>query len=103
MTGTANTTVLPGVREVTGATESEPHSGARRSAPVIVLNRSLDESIRIGEAIQITVVAIRSDHVRLGITAPREIPVHRQEVAQRIARDRRAVRARSRRGPGPGR
>ena len=83
--------------------ELEPHAGARRSAAEIVLSRSLDESIQIGEAIQITVVAIRSDHVRLGITAPREIPVHRQEVAQRIARDRRAGRARWRRRPGPGR
>jgi carbon storage regulator len=83
--------------------ELEPCAGARRRAPGIVLSRRLDESIQIGEAIQITMVAIRSDHVRLGITAPREIPVHRQEVAERIARDRRADRARSRRCPGPDR
>jgi len=52
---------------------------------MLVLSRNTDESIVIGNDITITVVAIRGDKVRLGIDAPREIPVHRLEVYQAIA------------------
>jgi carbon storage regulator len=56
---------------------------------VLVLSRQLDESIVIGDNVVITVVDIRGDKVRLGIEAPGEIPVHRQEVYQAIQRDSR--------------
>ena len=52
---------------------------------MLVLSRNTDESIVIGNDITITVVAIQGDRVRLGIDAPREIPVHRLEVYQAIA------------------
>lgn len=47
---------------------------------MLVLSRKPNEQILIGENVVITVVAIRGGHVRLGIDAPREIPVHRKEV-----------------------
>jgi len=47
---------------------------------MLVLSRHRDESIIIGDDIVITVVDIRGDKVRLGIDAPTDIPVHRQEV-----------------------
>ena len=47
---------------------------------MLVLSRQRDETIMIGDNIEITVVDIRGDKVRLGITAPKEIPVHRKEV-----------------------
>ncbi len=54
---------------------------------MLVLSRQRDESIMIGDDIVITVVDIRGDKVRLGITAPTEIPVHRQEVYEAIQRE----------------
>ena len=54
---------------------------------MLVLSRQRDESIRIGHDIVITVVDIRGDKVRLGIDAPKEIPVHRQEVYDAIQRE----------------
>lgn len=54
---------------------------------MLVLSRQRDESIIIGDNIVITVVDIRGDKVRLGITAPREIPVHRREVYEAIQRE----------------
>lgn len=53
---------------------------------MLVLSRHRDERIVINGNITITVVEIRGDKVRLGIDAPKEIPVHRQEVADAIAR-----------------
>lgn len=54
---------------------------------MLVLSRQRDESIIIGDDIVITIVDIRGDKVRLGIAAPTEIPVHRQEVYEAIRRE----------------
>jgi carbon storage regulator len=54
---------------------------------MLVLSRYRDESIMIGDNIVITVVDIRGDKVRLGIEAPTEVPVHRQEVYEAIKRE----------------
>ena len=51
---------------------------------MLVLSRQRDETIMIGDDIEITIVDIRGDKVRLGITAPRDIPVHREEVYREI-------------------
>lgn len=55
---------------------------------MLVLSRHRDESIIIGDDIVITIVDIRGDKVRLGIQAPTQIPVHRQEVYEAIQRER---------------
>ncbi|MFN0198578.1 MAG: carbon storage regulator CsrA [Planctomycetaceae bacterium] len=57
---------------------------------MLVLSRQRDESIIIGDNIVITVVDIRGDKVRLGIQAPTEISVHRQEVYEAIQREQRS-------------
>ncbi len=54
---------------------------------MLVLSRQRDESIIIADNIKITIVDIRGDKVRLGIDAPKEIPVHRQEVFDAIQRE----------------
>jgi carbon storage regulator len=51
---------------------------------MLVLSRKKNESIVINNEITITVVEIRGDKVRLGIVAPKEVPVHRQEVYDAI-------------------
>ena len=56
---------------------------------MLVLSRQRDESIMIGDNVQITVVDIRGDKVRLGIVAPAEIAVHRKEVYEAIQRENR--------------
>ncbi len=56
---------------------------------MLVLSRGRDESIVIGDNVIVTIVDIRGDKVRLGIEAPGEIPVHRQEVYQAIQRENR--------------
>jgi carbon storage regulator len=54
---------------------------------MLVLSRQRDESIIIGDNVVVTVVDIRGDKVRLGIEAPKEVPVHRQEVYEAIRRE----------------
>src|SRR5689334_15161807 len=51
---------------------------------MLVLSRSENEGVAIGDDIQLTVVEIRGDKVRLGVVVPKEIPVHRQEVYDTI-------------------
>src|SRR5436190_7137224 len=58
-----------------------------RSLVMLVLSRQRDETIMIGDEIEITVVDIRGDKVRLGITAPTRIAVHRKEVYDAIKRE----------------
>src|SRR3989442_868038 len=53
-------------------------------AAMLVLSRKKNESIVINNDITVTVVEIRGDKVRLGIVAPKEVPVHRQEVFEAI-------------------
>ena len=55
---------------------------------MLVLSRQKDESIIIGDDIEITIVDVRGDKVRLGINAPREISVHRKEVYDAIQREK---------------
>jgi carbon storage regulator len=54
---------------------------------VLVLSRQRDETIMIGDEIELTVIDIRGDKVRLGIKAPSRVAVHRKEVYDAIKRE----------------
>jgi len=62
--------------------------GRRRYRAVLVLTRKGNQSIMIGDEIEISVLAIMGEKVRIGIEAPRSIPVFRKEVYVEIQRDR---------------
>jgi carbon storage regulator len=51
---------------------------------MLVLSRKKDERIIIGDNIEVTVIEIRGDRVKLGFVGPQEVPIHREEVFRRI-------------------
>ncbi len=51
---------------------------------MLILTRKVGESIMIGEDIVVKVLGVRSGQVKIGIEAPRELPVHRHEIFERI-------------------
>ena len=55
---------------------------------MLVLSRQKDETIVIGDDVEITIVDVRGDKVRLGISAPRNISVHRKEIYDAIQREK---------------
>jgi carbon storage regulator len=60
---------------------------------MLILSRRSNESIVIGNDVRITVLEIRGDQVRIGITAPRDVTVHREEVHQEILEQNREAAA----------
>jgi carbon storage regulator len=54
---------------------------------MLVLSRQKNEAIMIGDDVEITIVDIRGDRVRLGITAPQSVSVHRKEIYEAIRRE----------------
>lgn len=51
---------------------------------MLILTRKIGESLLIGDDVEITVLSIRGSQVKLGVKAPKEISVHREEIYQRI-------------------
>jgi carbon storage regulator len=63
-------------------------STSLKGLKMLVLSRSKDESIMVGDNIEIMVVGIGHNEIQLGINAPKSVPVHRKEVYGRICRER---------------
>ena len=55
---------------------------------MLILTRKVDESLIVGDEVKVTVLGIKGGQVRIGITAPRDIAVHRQEVFNKIQLER---------------
>ncbi len=54
---------------------------------MLVLSRKKNESITIGENIRVMIIDVHGDRVRIGIEAPKDIPVHRKEILEAILRE----------------
>ena len=57
---------------------------------MLILTRRLGESVNIGDEVTVTVLGVRGAQVRLGFTAPPDVPVHRREVYERIQAEKSA-------------
>jgi carbon storage regulator len=64
------------------------HDVAGRETPLLVLTRKSNQSIMIGDDIEVSVLAIMGEKVRIGIEAPRSVPVFRKEVYVEIQQER---------------
>jgi carbon storage regulator len=54
---------------------------------MLILTRRANETLNIGDDIQVTVLGVKGNQVRIGIDAPRDVPVHREEIYQRIKKE----------------
>jgi len=60
---------------------------------MLILSRRIGESLTIGEDVTLTVLGVKGNQIRLGIKAPRGVPVHREEVAEKLQQAARASAA----------
>lgn len=62
---------------------------------MLILTRRIDEKIRIGDDVTVTVISVKGHQVRFGIEAPREVTVNREEIHQKILEERRNAKVTS--------
>lgn len=55
---------------------------------MLILTRKVGETLMIGDEIEVTILSLKGNQVRIGVNAPKDVPVHREEIYDRIKRER---------------
>ena len=63
---------------------------AQKELAMLILTRRVGETVVIGDNVTVTVLGVKGNQVRLGVNAPREVAVHREEIFERIKREQAA-------------
>lgn len=58
---------------------------------MLILTRRIGETLNIGDNVQVTVLGIKGNQVRIGVNAPKDVPVHREEIYERIKKEKEVV------------
>ncbi len=54
---------------------------------MLILTRQLGETLMIGDQVTVTVLSVKGNQIRLGVNAPRNVPVHREEIYEKIRKE----------------
>ena len=65
-----------------------PASATSRRRDMLILTRRVGESLMIGDEVTVTVLGVKGNQVRLGVNAPKNVSVHREEIYERIQQER---------------
>ena len=58
---------------------------------MLILTRKVGETLMIGDEIEVTILSLKGNQVRIGVNAPKNVPVHREEIYDRIKREQTVV------------
>ena len=74
-----------------------PAEAIRKEQSMLILTRRVGETVMIGNDITVTVLGVKGNQVRVGVNAPKEVAVHREEIYERIKREEQAASTGNRR------